>query len=698
MKYLGTRTTVEVEEIQEWKKKLNQYASSASERRNGAKDALGRFFGISLFGYDGIKRRTVNGSTPKPFKGAANNVLSWGDTALDTELSIAMETFRLAQRVVEPIAGGSASDERSHKLSILLSWAINHIDNFEEQVKLALKYMLCNCPGAALVQILWNKRAIFGPKRITREEVMQALYNTLPEGARSFSSLVDLMASETPQEKVVETVQALTGVDINLAANILDALLDDKEVEYPGIIGYDEGPSIKALEFGTDFILPDYCTDFDFCELWCRLEWVSEAQLRDLAASNGWNKEFVEETLTHGGEAVSNELDCESGARRHYDYNEFDDLYHLCYIYTAEQNDDGAIARYQTVISAAEGLTACGKELLRGRRGRYPAIFVTRERVNENITRSRGLAEISSPTLDLAKSLADAGSNNAAVGSLPPIVAKGTNSKLTLAPLKVISIRPSAEVKFLPPPAYPAQGTNEYKRLKDEFNERLGIATKESDLNSIAIRRRDRMAEIVKFLKQLLTGLLSVTQAHISNKLIGDILDEQSAADPTLRRDIDGAYQVALKVNVDELDRETMITKLQTLGNILPVLDMRREADTSPILRHTVRVMFPEAADEVLAQVNTGSAAEIRDERNNIVQIRTGLQPEMNAEGGWNYEARLNVWQSLLQNNPNFMADWPQEAQMFAQQWLQSLQHLAQQYGANANVGKTGTSAVQPMI
>lgn len=710
MKHIGTRLPVHATEIEEWMRKLNLYSANAKQTYGEVKRAINRFFSRDdKYGFDGIKRENRNGDIPKPFKGAANNAIQWGDVALDTELSIAMETFRLAERQVIPIAGGgSSADERSHKLSLILSWALNYISDFEDQCKLALRYMLTNSPGVALVHILWNKRAIYGPRRITRSEVVQGVQAYLnrqriemaqndpsidASGEASVEEMIAAVSEDIPSETAIDVIQSITGAEYNLCVQILKALQEDDVVEYPGIIGFDEGPSIKALEFSTDFILPSYCTSFDLCELWCRQEWVNEAQLRDLAASNNWDDEFIERTLEHPGESVSNDLYEE----KQLDKEELKNLYHIVYVYTTERAKNGILSRYQTVISAAPEITACGKEMLRGRRGRYPAVFISREQKTENITHSRGLAELASPVIDLAKKLADAGSNNALVGSLPPVLARGTDTKLSIKPLQVISIRPSSEVKFLQPPAYPAQGSAEYKRLKDELNECFGIQTKDSDPTSVQIRRRERMAIIVRFMRQLLTGILSITQSHASDALMAEILGDSRALDPSLRDDVDGAYQVALKVNVDELDRETLIAKIQTMGNALPVLDKRLEANTTPLLRHVIRTLFPTAADEVLAQAPTGMAAEVRDERNNFVQIKSGIRPEMNAEGGWNYEVRLGVWNELLQSNPNVMSDWSQEAQAFAQEWMQSLQHLAQQYGANASLGKTGSQAVMPM-
>ena len=69
----------------------------------------------------------------------------------------------------------------------------------------------------------------------------------------------------------------------------------------------------------------------------------------------------------------------------------------------------------------------------------------------------------------------------------------------------------------------------------------------------------------------------------------------------------------------------------------------------------------------------------------------------MNVEGGWNYAARLQFWQEQLQQNPTAIEEMSPEAQAFSQQWMQALQQQDQQFGANAELGRTGAPDVQPM-
>ena len=57
---------------------------------------------------------------------------------------------------------------------------------------------------------------------------------------------------------------------------------------------------------------------------------------------------------------------------------------------------------------------------------------------------------------------------------------------------------------------------------------------------------------------------------------------------------------------------------------------------------------------------------------------------------------RLAFWQQQLQENPQAIDEMSPEAQQFAQEWMQALQQQVQQYGANADLGRTGSPDVMP--
>lgn len=69
----------------------------------------------------------------------------------------------------------------------------------------------------------------------------------------------------------------------------------------------------------------------------------------------------------------------------------------------------------------------------------------------------------------------------------------------------------------------------------------------------------------------------------------------------------------------------------------------------------------------------------------------------MDTEGRWDYAARLTFWVRLEQENPEALAEMPPAAQAFAQEWVAALHQQAAQFGENAELGRTGSEAIEPM-
>ena len=566
MKRLGTRHAITEEEEAALRARLTELCGDATELTARRAALRRRFAALGPYGCDGVKRARRDGLRVRPFKGAANNAIRWGDQIADAERSLILELARRAQRRVRPIGGGEEAERRAAALTRLLDWAIGHLGaEWGRQLWIAATYLLVDTPAVALMGVGWERRPILGPRRLT-----------------------------------------------------------------------------------------------------------------------------LEAAIAHKGQAVATFEDEPVAA------NDRRDLVHLVWCHTVEEGEDGALARWQTVLCAAPGLTACGRELVRGRRGRFPAVLLARERNGESLLASRGIAELAGAACDLAKKLADVGSDNAIIGGLPPAIVKGADTNVTLNPLAVINLRPSSEIRFLQPPAYPAQGNNEVKRLRDDLFDYFGMQTQQGDPESVAIRRRSRMAGVLDGLRELLAALLSVTQANASDGLLAQILGRDAAL-PGLREDIEGHYALQLEVNVDDLIAKSVIDKVQAFGQILGPMDRQRQVDTAPILRAAVRALFPDVGDEALRTLQASKTRDLQDEQANFVAIKAGLRPQMDVEGNWDYAARLAFWQRLTQENPAALDDMAPEARAFAEEWVAALRQQADQFGPNAELGKTGSPAVAPL-
>ena len=180
--------------------------------------------------------------------------------------------------------------------------------------------------------------------------------------------------------------------------------------------------------------------------------------------------------------------------------------------------------------------------------------------------------------------------------------------------------------------------------------------------------------------------------AHELRRALG-----RDAALPGLREDIEGHYALQLEVNVDDLIAKSVIDKVQAFGQILGPMDRQRQVDTAPILRAAVRALFPDVGDEALRTLQASKTRDLQDEQANFVAIKAGLRPQMDVEGNWDYAARLAFWERLTQENPAALDDMAPEARAFAEEWVAALRQQADQFGPNAELGKTGSPAVAPL-
>ena len=88
------------------------------------------------------------------------------------------------------------------------------------------------------------------------------------------------------------------------------------------------------------------------------------------------------------------------------------------------------------------------------------------------------------------------------------------------------------------------------------------------------------------------------------------------------------------------------------------------------------------------------AADDVKDEMQNFVQIKAGVMPQMDTEGRWNYQARLDFYRNLQEQNPAAFEEMGETSREMLQRWMEALGQQAQQFGANAEIGRTGARGV----
>lgn len=634
-------------------------------------------------------RRSTEEEQAWPFDGASDQRLRWGDKIYQDYLALIIVSILSAE--VEITCGGDAAGmERARALKLLLSGVMNRLGaKGMAELQALFHYMLCDTPAVGAIDVSWRKRLTMGVADLDLE-TLQAEFAAAAAAngdAETDAAVMFVTGVSGGDPAAVDAVRAwlmsakrIREDDVD---EVMEALGEEGECEVLVPVAENEGAELKALRYGDDFCLPRITADFDYASPMFRGEWVTKSQLMERMANEGWSREWVEETLEHAGIELFNE----QGTMVIEDVR---DLYNLVWCYTVETNERGETTRYVTVLSHASG-SAFGKRVIRTRRGKFNMAFFRREVLNGNILDGRGFAEISAAPQGIAKSVRDMAANNAIVGSLPPVKAKGSRVRnVLLEPFAVVDMGQSDDVTFMQPPAFPAAADKAEDRIKNDLLEYVGVSNGESDVTD---RKRAWMAWFLEQWRDFLVLLLEVAQDSASDEFV---LRATETADVkgVKSQDVAGGFLITLKLDPTNLDNAKLIEKVRAASEVLQSMDRKQEVDTSPFVRHFFTMLFPEMAGTALKSPDRLVAADIAEEQQNFVKIKAGVMPQMNTDGGWNYAARLQFYQDLQQENPDAIAEMSPTSQDMMNRWIAALQQQQTQYGENAEIGKTGVEGV----
>ena len=628
-----------------------------------------------------------------PFEGASDQRVRWGDTAFQDMLALVVVALDGA-RVQVTCDGSAQGQKRATAIQKVLKWCRAKLGaKWYSQVSALMRYMLVDTPAVGAMDVEWSVKRTLGVATLEFDK-LQGEYQVwrvnqtndiAPEDAAAeFAIVIGGEGEEGAIEMMFAFLRDVKGVPDKYLEDVIEALDEDGECECLAAAQTWEGPDIKALRFGDDFMFPDSCEDFDYADPLFRSEWYTETQLRELAAEGGWNAAWVEETLEKKGATFYDKRD-------YRDAQDMKDVVNVVWCYTTEVNADGDTVRYETLLSLANG-SAFGKRVVRSRRGKWDTVFFRREVLAGNLTASRGLAHLCAPDQGLAKEIKDGANNNAIVSSLPAVKAKGARVRnVMIEPFAVINMGQSDDVSWMQPPPYPASAKEMVKELKDDLYAFLGLSNGETDVST---RTQAFSVWILSQFRELYVKLVECAQDYASDETLLTVTTPDDLTG-VRHEDLDGDFQLTLEFNPANINHRDLIDRTKAVAELLAPMDAKNEMDRLPVLRAVMANLFPEIADASFRSPDQLTADDVKDEEQNFVKIKAGIAPAIDTEGKWNYQARLGFYQQLQQENPQAIAEMSEVSQQIFQRHVAALQQQAQQFGENAAIGRTGVAGVE---
>ena len=623
-----------------------------------------------------------------PFDGASDQRVRWGEKVVLDKIALVM--IALSSCEVEFACGaGPDAERRANALKRLLGWEMGRLGakGYAEFLAL-LRYMLVDSPAVAAMDVSWRRRASLAVRELNAEE-LAAQYVAANGSEETDPATLEgkyWMGLRGEDEAATEQLDAFLvaqGVRQEDAEAVRRALAEEGECECLCRGPADEGVELKALRYGDDFCIPREASDFDYASPWFRGEWVTEEQLRERVESDGWDPEWVEDELRYKGASFYDE------ATRPND--DVKDLCNIVWCYEAVTTDAGETVRWVTVLGHADG-SAFGQRAIRSRRGTWGVAFFRREVTGRNLLAARGLAALCAPDQGVAKEVRDMAANNAIVGSLPPIKAKGTRTRnAVIEPFSVINMGINDDLLWMQPPAYPAAAKETEERLKAELLAYVGVSDGQTDVTE---RRQEEVNWYLRQFQDLFVLMVEAAQDHASDEALAGVTGEGDVQG-LRREDITGSFGITLRLDPRNLDNKALLDKVQAFAGVLQSIDRERAVDTLPVLRHVMRQLWPEVSGEAMRSPEQLTANDLEEEKQNFALIKAGVMPRMDTQGRWNYGARLQFYQQLQEENPDAIAEMSPVAQENLQRWMEALEQQNTQFGENAEIGRTGVEGVE---
>ena len=623
-----------------------------------------------------------------PFDGASDQRVRWGEKVVLDKIALVM--IALSSCEVEFACGaGPDAEKRANALKRLLGWELGRLGakGYAEFLAL-LRYMLVDSPAVAAMDVSWRRRASLAVRELDAES-LAAGFVAAAGGEEADAAVLEgnfwigLRGEDEAAQGQVDAFLVAQGVRDEDVEAVRKALAEDGECECLCRGQADEGVELKALRYGDDFCIPREAADFDYASPWFRGEWVTEEQLRERVESDGWDPDWVEEELQYKGTSFYDE-----STRPTEDVK---DLCNIVWCYEAVTTDAGETVRWVTVLGHADG-SAFGQRAIRSRRGTWGVVFFRREVTGRPLLASRGLAALCAPDQGVAKEVRDMAANNAIVGSLPPLKAKGSRTRnAVIEPFAVINMGINDDLLFMQPPAYPAAAKETEERLKTELLAYVGVSDGQTDVTE---RRQEEVNWFLKQFQDLFVLMVEAAQDHASDEALAGVTGEGDI-EGLRREDITGAFGITLKLDPRNLDNKALLDKVQAFAGVLQSIDRDRAVDTLPVLRHVMRQLWPEVSGEAMRSPDELRANDLEEEKQNFALIKAGVMPRMDTQGRWNYAARLEFYQQLQQENPDAIAEMSPVAQENLQRWMQALEQQNTQFGENAEIGRTGVEGVE---
>lgn len=668
-----------------------------------------------------------------PWEGASDARIRFADGIVRELAMSKTRAFRAAK--LQTAAREAFDMEKSANTTVLLEYVVKTLmaDHVHAEVELAANWSEQN--GLAYIGIEWERRIEAERKTITLdditrlaiesgvEQVQSQLEQAAADGvpatqeeamaavsevqAASIDDVQQLFLDPAREAEAVDAVQTITGLKPAAARRVLRDLrqqgMADYHIPYQSV----NRPRWTARVPFVDVFFPPHITELQDADWLAITEWVSEPELRGRALAEGYDQEWVEETLKHKGKAVNWTTDARTtglnisrvGTQGNpiADQDLHRDEVQIVHMhYRAMMPDEQLPAMYSTTFHHAVTEKVAKHELMRYKHGQIPGVLVRREYASRAAIESRGVAELVATDQGEVKVQRDSRVDRTSLATLPPLQGDSMRAGQTFAirPGVNIPTRRGSELKFMDPPRYDLGSVEIENAVRNNAYRYFGMQDPSVPPVLAMMHGQDGVDKFFAAINQALTQTLQLTQQFMDPMIAirvanGDVPVQIS------REEIQGRYDVTAVFDVRDLDPEYMVKKISTIATLILPIDSSGRVDRGGLSEWAMNAIDPVLSKSVILPVEAANAKETDEEKAALAMMAAGVEPSMPENSGMNHPLRLQILQAAIAANP-MLQQRLQQDQLFAQM-LQARVKFHQQavmQEQNKVIGRVGSAPV----
>jgi hypothetical protein len=641
---------------------------------------------------DGRKHAGAMGRQPWPWDGAADTRVRLADNIIRDHCAILTNAFFKSRVQIQPVESMDI-DKRTAAEAVLKWLLFQHcLDDLRREVRLAAEFR--ETYGLAIMAVDWQQTTRTEIKRFTIEEAQMMVQESQdPNLAALLEIVMDPLQEETAAELLGQVVPELGKV------SKVRALRDKGEVEWESPYIFESKPVWTALEAWEDVIFPIQTFSLQRAAFVARRELLNEVELRERAAVEGWDEDWVEEAVKHKGQLKRIHLNLHRTDQ--FLFEQLRDLIEIWHVFRKENDPKtDAIRVTRSVISYHIPDKAAVHELLPYAHGMYPFVEMPRERSTRPLLESRGIPELVQTAQEEIKIQRDYRADRASISILPPVRVPANRGKfdLVLGPGVQVPERRPGEIGWMDPPRPDAGSIEVENATRFDVNNYFGRMADGVPPQMSMIHTQEMIDSYLLDMKLCVIQTMALAQQYMTPEEVSRVTGNASLAFSASPQDIRGRFDITAEFDARLLDNEALGAKLKYLSEILVPMDSFGVIDRAGLVKYMFQAVDPNMASMLVQDIGAATQQEIEDEQGAFAKIAAGTEPPMK-EGGQNAQVRLQTLQQIIQSNPAVSQRYQQD-EIFRRMLDARMQafNFQLQQSQNAVIGRVGAQpALQQM-